>query len=224
MTTTPGAGQGGGTDRPGAAAGEARDALREDARRLSDEARTRAENLSHEARDRAETARQGAGEEVGHTSEALSRAADELEPGSVSAQLLRQASDGLAEIARTVQGRDLGDMAGEVADFGRRNPVAFLGAAALAGFAIGRFATARAPHAGGYAPATRRSGAYRPETHAPGTRGAGTQGTDESARTVAPTPPQGTGTGPVQPPTSPGAGMASPGSPAGTPPQKGTRP
>jgi hypothetical protein len=46
--------------------------------------------------------------------------------------------------AKNIENRKLGDMAGMAEDFGRKQPLAFLGMAALAGLAASRFLTASA--------------------------------------------------------------------------------
>ena len=48
----------------------------------------------------------------------------------------------LQSFAKDIEDRKLGDIAAMAEDFGRRQPVAFLGAAALAGFVASRFLTA----------------------------------------------------------------------------------
>jgi len=47
-------------------------------------------------------------------------------------------------IAKDLEGKDLGAVATMAEDFGRKQPLAFLGAAALAGLAASRFLTATA--------------------------------------------------------------------------------
>ena len=74
----------------------------------------------------------------------------------------REASKGLASVSRALQGRSVGELVAEAAAFGRRNPVAFLGGATLAGFALARLAMASAP-ATGSAP---RDEDERPQTRA----------------------------------------------------------
>ena len=68
-----------------------------------------------------------------------------MEGSPFQQDLLREAADGLKQIARAVEGKNIGTLAGDLADFGRRNPVAYLGGAALVGFALARFARASTP-------------------------------------------------------------------------------
>jgi hypothetical protein len=124
-----------------AAAGKERFAgLREAAQSGLDEARSAAADTS-------EKAKATAAGEISRTAEGLEAAARELE-GSPQHELLQEAADGLKQIARAVEGRSIGELAGELSDFGRRNPLAFLGGAAFAGFALARFARASAPEPG----------------------------------------------------------------------------
>lgn len=147
-STRPGGAQSG-TDRLRETAEEARDAAGEkwsEARREAGEtARSAAEEARRRAAGEAERGkRMGAGQ-VHQWASALDRAAAELGPDSMQGQLLRQASDGLDDVARSIESRSVGEMVEAVADFGRRNPLAFVGGAMMAGFALSRFATASRP-------------------------------------------------------------------------------
>jgi hypothetical protein len=88
-----------------------------------------------------ETKAQAAGE-IARTARGLEAAAEEMEGSPFQQDLLREAADGLKQIAHAVEGKSIGAMAGELSEFGRRNPVAYLGGAALVGFALARFARA----------------------------------------------------------------------------------
>jgi hypothetical protein len=83
--------------------------------------------------------------EFAQTARGLEAAADEMEGSPLQQDLLREAAAGLKQIAHAVEGKSLGAMAGDLSEFGRRNPVAYLGGAALVGFALARFARASAP-------------------------------------------------------------------------------
>ena len=88
-----------------------------------------------------ETKGEAAGE-IARTAEGLEAAAVEMEGSPFQQDLLREAADGLKQIAHAVDGKSIGRLAGDLSDFGRQNPVAFLGGAALVGFALARFARA----------------------------------------------------------------------------------
>lgn len=137
----------------------ARDAVRDTARDLSDDASRIAEQAREGVRDgiagaRTEASRQAkrgierTADEVSHTAHALETAAGEFDDGSLQHQLLHRAADGLSDLSGTLRGKSIDQIAGDLANFGRRNPAAFLGGAALVGFAVARFA--RASHAHGH--------------------------------------------------------------------------
>jgi hypothetical protein len=98
-----------------------------------------------EARDaaarKAEATIDQAAEEVSRTARALDQAAGGMEGGTPQ-NLLREASRGLTRLSETMRGRSMSELVGELSAFGRRNPTAFLGAAALTGFALARFGVA----------------------------------------------------------------------------------
>jgi hypothetical protein len=97
------------------------------------------------ATERVEETKDQAAGEIARTAEGLAAAAAEMEGSPFQQDLLREAADGLRQIARAVEGKSIGRMAGELSEFGRQNPVAYLGGAALVGFALARFARASMP-------------------------------------------------------------------------------
>ena len=103
-----------------------------------DEAKSAATGKVEETKD------QAAGE-IARTARGLEAAAKEMEGSPLQQDLLREAADGLKQIAHAVEGKSLGAMAAELSNFGRQNPVAYLGGAALVGFALARFARASTP-------------------------------------------------------------------------------
>ncbi len=145
------------------------DTARDTARDLGRDASHEASRLANQAREgaregmeraRSEASRQAnrgierSADEVSRTSHALETAASEFESGSLQHQLFHRAADGLSELSETLRGRSIDQIAGDLASFGRRNPAAFLGGAALVGFAVARFARASRSHGGdnyGYA-------------------------------------------------------------------------
>lgn len=138
------------------------DNLKKTAEDATATARQHVQNASEDLRDRATRAMDTARDtivdestaakdttagELSRTARALHDAADNLDTDEsgrspVPQSLLHEAANGLDELAHSLQGRSVGEMVGDLSDFGRRNPVAFMGAAALAGFALGRFARA----------------------------------------------------------------------------------
>ena len=122
----------------GAAAQERLGDLRDVALSSLDEAKSTATEKAGEAKAQA-------AEELARTARGLEAAAAEMEGSPLQQDLLREAADGLKQIAHAVEGKSLGTMAAELSEFGRQNPVAYLGGAALVGFALARFARASTP-------------------------------------------------------------------------------
>lgn len=138
------------------AAGSGGDRLKDTAQDAREKAAERAAELKQDTRDMVQRAKAGAEAEAERVkgrgagrlrdlSHALGRAADDLGHESPSGSMIREAADGLDEVARSIERRSVGEIVDTVADFGRRNPTVFLGGAMLAGFALSRFATASNP-------------------------------------------------------------------------------
>jgi hypothetical protein len=122
----------------GAAAQERLGDLRDAAVSSLDEAKSAATEKAGEVKVQA-------ADEISRTARGLEAAAEEMEGSPLQQDLLREAADGLRQIAHAVEGKSLGRMAAELSEFGRQNPVAYLGGAALVGFALARFARASTP-------------------------------------------------------------------------------
>ena len=122
----------------GAAAQERLGDLRDAALSSLDEAKSTATEKAGEAKAQA-------ADEIARTARGLEAAAEEMEGSPLQQDLLREAADGLKQIAHAVEGKSIGTMAAELSEFGRQNPVAYLGGAALVGFALARFARASTP-------------------------------------------------------------------------------
>jgi hypothetical protein len=105
-----------------------------------------AEHAATEVRNFADKTRDTAADEVRGVASALRTAADELRDGSPQERTFSQIADGLADASDALRNKDLGEIAGSVNDFARRNPLMFLGGAALVGFAATRFAKSSADH------------------------------------------------------------------------------
>ena len=118
----------------GTVASDVREGVAEGAARVRDEAAARTED-----------AKQGIARQMAATAEALDAAAQDMDESSLQRGLLREASKSLAGMAEALQGRSMGELVSQVSEFGRRNPVPFLGGAALAGFALARLAVASTP-------------------------------------------------------------------------------
>jgi len=87
-----------------------------------------------------------AARQVGGIASALEKVGSELESGDQRdvGHFAKRIGRDIQAIAIDMEGRDLGEIAGMAEDFGRREPVAFLGAAALVGLVASRFLTASA--------------------------------------------------------------------------------
>jgi hypothetical protein len=115
-------------------AGEVREGIAQGAAEVRDQAAARTED-----------AKQGIAREMSATARALDAASREMSGHPLQEGMLREAAKGVAGLADALHGRSVGELVANVAEFGRRNPVAFLGGATLAGFALARLATASAP-------------------------------------------------------------------------------
>jgi hypothetical protein len=143
-----------------------------------------------EATARTEDAKQGLAREMSATAEALDAASRDLDEHSLQRGLLNEASKGLASMSQALHGRSVAELISDVAEFGRRNPGAFLGSATLAGFAVARLAVASAPAAGAL-----RDENARPQTRAgapddPQGAGAWPQTRPEAQEPINPTSPR----------------------------------
>ncbi|EIE50835.1 hypothetical protein C357_11849 [Citreicella sp. 357] len=146
---------------------EAGEDVKQSAERLHDDARAAAESVAARARDeageQADRARTGVASELSGIARALDTAAGELREGSPQEQVFGQVANGLSGVSDAIRDRDLADLASEVSAFARRNPLGFLGGAALAGFAATRFAkasgTPRTPADASYNAPSAQSGA-----------------------------------------------------------------
>lgn len=151
----------------------------------SDQVKGYAKDMAHEAGDYAEHAKATAADEVKGVSSALRTAAEELRSGSPQERAFSQIAAGLADASDAMRDKDLGEMAQSLTGFAKRNPLVFLGGAALVGFAATRFASASAHRsaANGDRNATRDDAATR---YAPASAGT------TAPRTGTPDAPGGT--------------------------------
>jgi hypothetical protein len=118
----------------------------EDVRELRHEAGARIGEATDKAKSFADDQKNLAAGQITGVADAITKVADELD-GSDQATVARYARDlasGLSSMGRTIEGKNVDDLLGMAQDFGRKQPVAFLGAAALAGFVASRFALASA--------------------------------------------------------------------------------
>ncbi|ETX11438.1 hypothetical protein OCH239_20065 [Roseivivax halodurans JCM 10272] len=153
---------------------ETGDDMKRSAERLGEDARGAAEDmtarLQEEAMHQTERAKTGAASEMSGIASALRKAAEEMRSGSPQERTFGQIAESLAGASDALRDRDLGEIAGDVSAFARRNPIGFLGGAALAGFAATRFAQASSrprPERGSAHPDEARTATYdEPSAHA----------------------------------------------------------
>lgn len=84
--------------------------------------------------------------QVNGVADAVAKVADQLDQSEQQAvaRYARDLAGGLSRFGRDVQGKDVDEVMGMAQSFGRKQPLAFLGAAALAGFMASRFVQASA--------------------------------------------------------------------------------
>ena len=149
----------------------AADQLRDDAAKLTETAQSDLTELGEEVKQQAAALGEEAKAQIGEVAEkakglateqkdlisgqlsgvsdALQRVASELELQDQSgAQYIRMVADGAAKLTSTVRDNDVDQILSMAQDFGRKQPVAFMGVAALLGFAASRFALASASRVG----------------------------------------------------------------------------
>lgn len=144
----------------GAEAKQAAGTVREEASRTFDEIKAEGGAVVEAAQDRAmgfaEEQKKAGAEQAEGLARAVHRAADELEGTSPQiARYVHEAADSAEGFARALRDRSPGELMGQVEGLARRQPVAFFGAAVLAGFALARFAKSSADQrqSAGMAPA-----------------------------------------------------------------------
>lgn len=115
-----------------------------DAQQLGQQAQEKIGEATDKAKSFAANQKDLAASQIDGVASAISKVAGELE-GSDQKTVGRYARDlanGLSNIGKQIGSRDIDDLLAAAQGFGRSQPVAFLGVAALAGFAASRFALA----------------------------------------------------------------------------------
>ncbi len=116
---------------------------------LRDEAEARKGRLAHRASSLVESLRAAADHLDSRSEDGIARGA-------------RYAADEVEELVTAFGSRDIREIVDEVDAFARRRPALFVGALAVAGFALGRFARSSSPDGGHQEPA---GTTYTPPTH-----------------------------------------------------------
>lgn len=118
----------------------------DDVRELGQQASAKVGEAAEKAKSFAVDQKDLAANQINGIAAAVNKVADELDGSDQStvARYARDLASGLSSMGKTIENRDVDDLLGMTQDFGRQQPVAFLGAAALAGFVASRFALASA--------------------------------------------------------------------------------
>jgi predicted RNA-binding protein with PIN domain len=107
---------------------------------LSDQAKQGVSEAAEYVRDLAEDQKNAGADRFKGYAGAISRAADSFEEEiPIVADFARKAAGEIEHLAEAVKERELSELVGVASDYARRQPVVFLGATALAGFALARF-------------------------------------------------------------------------------------
>ena len=112
---------------------------------LGDRLQHETQRLTQQAKDRGQALFQdqkyAMAEQVSGLASALHSTAEHLRTRdqSAMAQYTQQAAEGLQRFSQTLKDRDLGSLIGQVENFARHQPGAFIGSAALLGFMATRF-------------------------------------------------------------------------------------
>jgi hypothetical protein len=108
---------------------------------LKQETASFAEHAKDRATDALQQQKGAASETLGDFANAIRKAGDELAQSdqSMVGRVVRQAADGLENLARSVSDKRPEELIDTVRDFGRRNPTAFIAGSVLVGVALGRF-------------------------------------------------------------------------------------
>ncbi len=118
------------------------------AKSLADDLKTKASQTAEEVKSSVQNAtankRNEAADEVSSIADSLRKAADDMRDGSPQARTMSQIASGFADASDAIRSKDLAELSREVSGFARRNPIAFLGGAALIGFTAARLAKASA--------------------------------------------------------------------------------
>lgn len=134
------------SNEPTATAADIKDKLSEDLQSASSFARNELSDASDKARAAATDQKNIIATRMNGIASAIEKVAGELEQGDNRdvGKLARSLGSGMRKFSDDIQDRSLGEIAGMAEDYGRKQPLAFLGLAAIAGLAASRFLTASA--------------------------------------------------------------------------------
>jgi hypothetical protein len=144
--------------------------LKEGAAELSDAARQAASQAADKIKETVSEQKGAGAEYVGSLAEAMRRASREFDKDlPIAGKYIRKAASQVENVADSIRAGDINDLVDSAKSFARRQPVAFLGLATLAGFAAVRFLKS--------SPEGAQSSSYRSSTeHRPSYRASTDQG------------------------------------------------
>lgn len=164
-----------GTNSPTANLHDLKDKVSDDLSSAVDAVKDSADIARHKVEDALSEQTTFAAKQVAGIASALQKVGTELQNGDQApvGRYATQIGESVQSIARNLEGRDLGEIATMAEDFGRKQPLAFLGVAALAGLAASRFLTASAKRAAStsHTPSTASGTNGSPAGGVPGTGG-----------------------------------------------------
>lgn len=169
-----------------------RQKAKEDMAAVRSTAKDELSGVYHSAEEAAERQKGYAADKVAGIASAIQKAGSELEQQEQPdiGRMTRQMGESVGRFADDLQGKSLSEIAAMAEDFGRRQPLAFMGIAAIAGLAASRFVGASASRQSPMNSSMSRSGrdpaatGTRPITQAPATAAPATA---PSPKTAAPT-------------------------------------
>ena len=115
------------------------------AQQLGEQAKSQLADAAARAKNAVSSQKDMLADQVGGVADAIGSVADELDSkGNATSQYARMLADNADKFSDTIRSNDVDALLGMANDFGRRQPVAFIGMAALLGFAASRFLVASA--------------------------------------------------------------------------------
>ncbi|MFP7571162.1 hypothetical protein [Marivita sp. S2033] len=112
------------------------DQIKDRASELADDAK---EAVTDTAREEAKQARDSAIHQADATADAARAAGSEFDQGSIQAAAMQQLGNQIENVASALRDKPVDEMFDDVVVFARKNPLLFLGGAAILGFAAARF-------------------------------------------------------------------------------------
>jgi uncharacterized protein YjbJ (UPF0337 family) len=127
-------------DKTSEVASSAAETLKAQAEEVADQAREIASDAGEKVRAAVANQKSAGAEYLSSIGNSMRRASFEFDGQLPQAgQYIRSAAEQVERLSEAVRNRELSQLVSDVQDFARKQPVAFFGAAALAGFAVVRF-------------------------------------------------------------------------------------